>query len=63
MKLNTCLYIDNAGELPHVTLEQLAAQSFIEPVMSRTRATSTSREERLTSDRTETGRVSSSSWP
>ena len=44
-------------------LEQLAAQSFIEPVMSRTRATSTSREERLTSDRTETGRVSSSSWP
>ena len=27
MKLNTCLYIDNAGELPHVTLEQLAAHS------------------------------------
>ncbi|MGB1390833.1 MAG: PHP domain-containing protein, partial [Paracoccaceae bacterium] len=27
MKLNTCLYIDNAGEMPHVTLEQLAAHS------------------------------------
>ena len=27
MKLNTCLYIDNADELPHVTLEQLVAYS------------------------------------